>query len=336
MELDNLPNLITFEAWCKCERHLIDHHKILISLSGGSDSDIMLDFITRVVKENKYDYDLEIRYIFFNTGIEYQATKEHLDYLENKYNIKIERIMAKTPVPLGCKLYGLPFLSKDISAKLNALQNNDFDFSNDGNKKYEQLIKKYKKCISVIKWWCNKKESFNIKDNKYLKEFMIENPPNFKISSRCCEGAKKTPSHEYEKENNIDLKCLGLRSAEGGIRSSAIHSCFNENENGIDDYRPIWWFTDKDKQEYKKFFNIKHSDCYEVWGMKRTGCAGCPFNSKFDTEIEVVRKYEPMLYMAINNIFGKSYEYTRAYRKYKKEKQRESKQLLNQNYMFDY
>lgn len=216
IDFDKCPNMATLNAWAKCERHFIDHHNILVSLSGGSDSDIMLDFLQRVLKENQYNYNCEFHYVFFDTGIESKATKEHLTFLENKYSITIERVKANVPVPLGCKLYGLPFLSKDISAKINSLQNNNFDFANDGNKSYTDLIKLYPKCKSVIKWWCNEKENHNIKDNKFLKEFMIDNPPTFKISSRCCEGAKKHPSEEYERTKNIDLKCLGLRKSEGG------------------------------------------------------------------------------------------------------------------------
>ena len=68
--------------------HIINKDKykiILCSISGGSDSDDMLDIIYKV-DENK-----KVRYVWFDTGLEYQATKDHLDYLEQKYNIKIER-----------------------------------------------------------------------------------------------------------------------------------------------------------------------------------------------------------------------------------------------------
>lgn len=52
--------------------------------------------------------------------------------------------------------------------------------------------------------------------------------------------------------------------------------------------------------------------------MTRTGCAGCPFGSKFEEELEIIEKYEPKLHKAINNIFKDSYEYTRQYREFKK------------------
>ena len=284
---------------------------------GGADSDIMLDLIWRKQKEKIFD--CEIRYVFFDTGIELKATKDHLDYLEKRYGIQIERVRANVPVPLGCIKYGVPFLSKDISAKINSLQNNNFDFANDGNKSYEELASKYPKCKASIKWWCNKKpKGYGIEANVLLKEFMIENPPTFPISSRCCNGAKKDTSHSYEKEKNIDLKCIGVRKAEGGIRATKIKNCFSDGKIKV--YRPIFWFTDKDKAQYEDFYDIVHSKCYTEYDFKRTGCCGCPYNSKFEEDLEKIKDKEPMLYLAVNNIFGKSYEYTRMYRQFKKEK----------------
>lgn len=36
-----------------------------------------------------------------------------------------------------------------------------------------------------------KNSMFNISYNKYLKEFIIQNPPDFRISKKCCTYAKK-------------------------------------------------------------------------------------------------------------------------------------------------
>lgn len=39
--------------------------------------------------------------------------------------------------------------------------------------------------------------------------------------------------------------------------------------------------------------------------------------SRFEEDLEIVKQYEPQLYKAAIAIFGKSYEYTRAYRKFR-------------------
>lgn len=126
---------------------------------------------------------------------------------------------------------------------------------------------------------------------------------------------------DMEKELKADLVCLGLRRAEGGVRSS-ISQCFNSNKGKADRYYPCFWWTDEDKSAFEQVYNITHSDAYTVYGFKRTGCAGCPFNSKFEEELKVLHKYEPKLATAVEHIFAPSYEYTRAYRKFKESRRK--------------
>ena len=155
------------------------YKKVLCSISGGSDSDIVLDIVT------KCDNNKIVDYVFFDTGVEYQATKEHINFLENKYNINIETIRPKIPIPLSCKQYGQPFLSKHVSEMISRLQKHNFKWE---DKTLEELIKKYPNCKSALEWWTNSKPSpsHNIKQNKLLKEFLINNPPSFNISNQCC------------------------------------------------------------------------------------------------------------------------------------------------------
>lgn len=334
--LEYFPNNDVIEAFYKFRNHILDHDNILISYSGGSDSDIMLDMFIRTLEtiEDKVQ-GKTFHIVFFDTGIEYDATKKHIKEVEDRYNIQIKVVKAKKPIPLACIEDGVPFLSKFVSEMIARLQRHSFDFKNDGNKSFEELTQKYKGIDSAFTWWCNKYPSkkgrvshFNINAVKYLKEFMIENPPDFKISNKCCKFAKKDPSKQYCEENNIDMKCLGLRKQEGGIRTTTIKHCFIENKDKADEFLPVWWFTNATKQQYKEYFGIKYSDCYEKYGFSRTGCAGCPYNSHFIEEIKEIESYEPNLFKAINNIFGKSYEYTIKYRQFRdelKEKNRKTK-----------
>lgn len=109
-------NLI--RAWSKINSS--KYLYILCSISGGSDSDDMLDIVYRCDKSNK------VKYVWFDTGLEYSATKEHLEYLENKYDITIDSYKAIKPIPLSCKRYGQPFLSKQVSEFIQRLQKHNF------------------------------------------------------------------------------------------------------------------------------------------------------------------------------------------------------------------
>jgi hypothetical protein len=183
---------------------------------------------------------------------------------------------------------------------------------------FSELIKEYPKCKIALKWWCNENgegSRFNIAKIRGLKEYMISRPPWFKISNKCCKGAKKDTAEKYLKETNAGLNILGIRKAEEGIRNIAYKNCFTvaQGSKTYDSYRPIFWYSDKDKEEYEKAFKVKHSACYTEYGLFRTGCAGCPFGKRFEEELEIIEKHEPKLYKAVNTIFGDSYEYTRGF-----------------------
>ena len=285
------------------------YNKIVCSISGGSDSDVMLDICTKV-DENK-----KINYVYFDTGLEYKATKEHLNYLENRYNINIIRYKAIKPIPLTSIKYGQPFLSKRVSEMMMRLQRHNFKWEDEP---FEILYERYPKCKSALLWWTNSNESIrlNIDYNKYLKDYIIQNPPTFNISNKCCQYAKKDLIHKIIKDNKYELSISGIRRSEGGVRAIAYKSCFDENESICDNYRPLFWYTNDDKLVYENHYNIIHSKCYTQYGLERTGCAGCTFGKNFENELNVIEKYEPNLYKAVNNIFKDSYEYIRNYKKF--------------------
>ena len=283
------------------------YNRPVVSISGGADSDIVLDMI------HKLDYERKAVYVWFNTGLEYLATRRHLAYLETRYNIKIQRVSPIKPITQTVKEYGYPFLSKFVSSKLYELMHKGFDF-NSGNS-IDMDLKLFSGCWNGLKWWHNigNFTAFNIRNNKSLKLFLTKYPPTFTISSRCCDFTKKLPSHHFIRAVNADLKILGLRKCEGGIRA-ATANCFTQGKH--DDYavfRPIFWFSDKDKVTYEERFGIKHSECYSIYGMQRTGCVGCPYNRRVFKDLQKVKDYEPGLVKLAYAVFGQVYDYTRMY-----------------------
>jgi 3'-phosphoadenosine 5'-phosphosulfate sulfotransferase (PAPS reductase)/FAD synthetase len=157
-----------------------------------------------------------------------------------------------------------------------------------------------------------------------LKEFMVANPPDFFISQKCCYYAKKRLVYDYIRDNDIDLSLSGVRKSEGGARANAYKTCFTAKDSGADEYRPIFWYLNETKRKYEESYDVTHSACYCEYDLDRTGCAGCPFGKYFEKELKVIEKYEPKLYKAVNNIFGKSYEYTRKYREFVRNKEKEA------------
>ena len=277
---------------------------------------MMLDICQRVRKEQ----EIEIEYAFFNTGIEYQATIDHLDYLEWLYGIEIKRLRAIKSIPVCCKSFGQPFASKYISMMIERLQNIGFEW--DDSDSFDELWEKYGECRSGLRWWTNdfahdksKPSKFDIGYRKHLKDFMVEYHPWFWISPKCCTYAKKKVAAKAIEDSGCDLTLVGVRKSEGGSRSMQ-NKCFDKGI-GVDTYRPMFWYGNQDRQSYEEIFGITHSDCYDVWGFKRTGCVGCPYSRALDNDLEVTRCYEPKIYSAVKKIFADAYEYTRLFNEFK-------------------
>ncbi len=171
-----------------------------------------------------------------------------------------------------------------------------------------------------------------INSSKYMRDFIGECPPDFRISAKCCDCCKKAPAHQVQKD--YEMVITGERRDEGGMRSvprkDNTSLCFTETGSGQYRLRPLYYVTDADKAWYKDYYGIRYSDAYEVYGLTRTGCCGCPISYKAVEDLEKIRPYEPNVVKAAWNIFGKSYEYRRKYNEYKAARSREERELEGQ------
>ncbi len=207
------PTSTIQESIPRTEKELLLYGKIACSISGGSDSDTMLDFICRIGFLEK------VQFYFFDTGIEMEATKKHLSFLEQKYKIKINRIKPSKGVAYTVKKYGYPFLSKQVSEYIGRLQRHGFQWEDEP---LDRLLQKYPKCKVALRWWCNgwgENSKFNIDSTPYLKEFLMQNPPKFLISPICCKYSKKDPAENFAKKItlNLLLLVLGRPRVESGV-----------------------------------------------------------------------------------------------------------------------
>ena len=314
-------------------RRIREHPKAICSYSGGADSDILIDMIERA--RNVFNLP-PVKYVFFNTGLEMKATKDHVKTTAEKYGVVIEEVRPKIGIVQAARTYGIPFVSKIMSGGLSEWQKknipltiaDEYAQAEDKAAKRQELRERYTKCESVINFLCccnsagepRPNIQLVINSSKYMLDFIREYPPNFRISAKCCDYCKKQPAHMAQK--GYDMIITGERRDEGGMRSVPRKDntalCFTETANGQYRLRPLYYVSDADKAWYKEHHGIIYSDAYEVYGLKRTGCCGCPISYRAVDDLEIIRPYEPNVVEAAWNIFGASYEYRRKYNEYKK------------------
>ena len=313
-------------------KRLTEHPKAICSYSGGSDSDIMIDLIERTRKMFGLP---EIEYAFFNTGLEMKATKDHVKATAERYGIKIVEYRPKVNIVTASRRYGIPFVSKIMSAGLEEWQKKrvplaiaeEYENAADKAAKRRELKERYPRCESLINFLCccnsagepRPNIQLVINSSKYMLDFIGEYPPDFKISAKCCDYCKKQVAHSVQK--GFEMIITGERRDEGGMRSvprkDNTSLCFTETGSGQYRLRPIYYVSDADKAWYKRHYGIRYSDAYEVYGLTRTGCCGCPISYKAVSDLEKIRPFEPNVVKAAWNIFGKSYQYRAMYNAYK-------------------
>lgn len=321
-------------------KHLKQHPNAICSYSGGADSDILIDVIERA----REIFSLPpVKYVFFNTGLEMEATKNHVKATAEKYDVAIETVRPKVNIVQASRKYGIPFVSKIMSAGLSEWQKKgvplsvaqEYEQAADKQAKRLELKERYPKCESVLNFLCccNSKGEprpniqLVINSSKYMRDFIGEYPPDFKISAECCTYCKKNIAHQVQKD--YDMVITGERRDEGGMRSvprkDNTSMCFTETSSGQYRLRPLYYVSDADKAWYKEYYGLRYSDAYEVYGLTRTGCCGCPISYKAIADLELIRPYEPNLVKAAWNIFGKSYTYRQEYNAYKAQRMEQEK-----------
>lgn len=326
-------------------KRLREHPKAICSYSGGSDSDILIDLIERVRKQYAA-LDLPVvKYVFFNTGLEMKATRDHVKAVSEKYGVDIQELHPTVNIVQATRKHGQPFVSKIMSAGLEEWQKKGIPLSiaaeyaeaDDKAAKRQELRERYPKCESVINFLCccnsagepRPNIQLVINSSKYMRDFIEEHPPCFKISAKCCDYCKKQVAHRVQKD--FELVITGERRDEGGMRSVPRKDntalCFTETASGQFRLRPLYYVSDLDKAWYKERYGIRYSDAYEVYGLARTGCCGCPISYRAKDDLALIEKYEPNVVKAAWAIFGDSYRYRAEYNEYKKaRRERETKE----------
>lgn len=275
-----------------------------------------------------------------------RVTRDHVKRTAKKYGVEIQEYRPKINIVRASRIYGIPFVSKIMSAGLSGWQKkgiplsiaDEYNQAEDKFAKRQELKERYPGCESVINFLCCCNTSGEprpniqlvINSSKYMRDFIRDCPPEFKISAECCDHCKKQVAHDAQK--GYDMIITGERRDEGGMRSvprkDCTTMCFTETAEGQFRLRPLYYVSDADKAWYKDYYDIRYSDAYEVYGLTRTGCCGCPISYKAVEDLEKIRPYEPNVVKAAWNIFGASYEYRAKYNEYKRGRMEKEKQTL--------
>lgn len=324
-------------------KRLREHPKAICSYSGGSDSDILIDLIERVRKQYAALKLPEVRYVFFNTGLEMKATKNHVKDMARKYGVQIDEIRPSVNIMQATRKYGQPFVSKIMSAGLSEWQkkglpldiHDEYNNADDKAAKRKELKERYPNCEQVINFLCccnaagepRPNIQLVINSSKYMLDFIREHPPRFSISAKCCDYCKKQVAHKIQED--YEMVITGERRDEGGMRSvprkDNTSLCFTETATGQFRLRPLYYVSDKDKEWYKERHGVRYSDAYEVYGLTRTGCCGCPISYKAVDDLKKIEPYEPNVVKAAWAIFGDSYRYRQQYNEYKAERREQER-----------
>ena len=331
-------------------KRLKQHPSAICSYSGGSDSDLMIDLIERV----RAIFSLPpVKYAFFNTGLEMQATKDHVKAIAEKYGVTITEYRPKVNIVQATRKAGIPFVSKIMSSGLSQWQKkgvpltiaDEYNAAEDKQAKRRELKERYPNCEQVINFLCccnaagepRPHIQLVINSSKWMLDFIKETPPDFRISADCCTYCKKNVAHSVQKD--YDMIITGERRDEGGMRSvpkkDSTTMCFSETSTGQFRLRPLYYVTDEDKAWYKQTYGLRYSDAYEVYGLTRTGCCGCPISYKAIEDLEHIRPYEPNVVKAAWAIFGPSYLYRQKYVEYKRKRTEAEKNGLDQISIFE-
>lgn len=260
-----------------------------LSFSGGRDSTVVAELIKMAGLPE------DIPFVFANTGIELDAT---LRFVKEYDYPNIVMVKPRKPAPLIWKEDGKPILSKTKSDWLDTAHRSDnlLDsargrqlISGEAEKAGEKLGRRTKNALA-------------------FKHFHLLHPDlEYKVANKCCHYMKKMPFKDFVSQNGMKGTLTGVKVAEGGARAMAYKSCTHVDKKGYITTMPIFDWSEEMLDEFIEAFNVKLSDCYEVYGMDRTGCMACPFSKYIQRDLQILHEHEPKKYRASMKMLGDVY-----------------------------
>jgi 3'-phosphoadenosine 5'-phosphosulfate sulfotransferase (PAPS reductase)/FAD synthetase len=301
LQMQSLPLHLKIHKTCARIQEWYDYHdgNIAVSLSGGVDSEVLIDMARRLYPK--------IPAVFSNTGLEMPEIVEFVRTFPNVIEVRPEHSFKW--VVDNC---GYPVVSKRVARYIRDCQN-----PTERNARSRQLRMtgissvtqpgKYQASMKIPEKW----------------KFLIDAP--FKVSEKCCDWIKKKPLDKYLKANG--LFAMTAEMADDSERRTQTYMMTGCNNYGGDHPKsmPMGFWTRQDVLAYIKVFNLPYCSVYgdivcdpitkrlETTKEQRTGCMFCMFGvhmEKHPNRFERMKVSHPKHYAVCMNIgCGKVMDY---------------------------
>jgi len=139
-------------------------------------------------------------------------------------------------------------------------------------------------------------------------------------TKKCCNNLKEKPQHKMLKGYDGDGVLLGLKESDGrgrGFAMKRMGDCWIDT-NGVNQIRPIGWWTIDDEWKYQELKGFKYNAIYDKTNMGkkgfyrlknkkifqiRSGCAFCP-QGIYNGYLEWLYEYYPTYYERLVKIYN--------------------------------
>ena len=266
---------------------------VYVSFSGGKDSTVLLHLVREEFPE--------VEAVFVNTGLEYPEIQRFVKSFEN-----VTILRPKMSFVEVIKKYGYPIVSKEVAECI------------DGAKKAEQKGVINQRTKQMNGDWTDKsgnKSQFNHENYKPLMYV------DFKISNKCCNIMKKSPSHSYAKRTGKTQMTAQMAEESRLRKQKWLQNGCNGFNLKLPTSNPMSFWTEQDVLQYISQNDISIASVYgeiipdtfndgqlaidnslvdlKCSGCDRTGCIFCGFSAhleKGEGRFERLKRTHPKQY----------------------------------------